>query len=668
MGNCYGFDVGVNADVNDVGAGVGLGVGVERNQKQKQNQYQNLDQPPKTTTPISSFRSRRGKVKHHGKSSYDLVITSPSEMTSITQAISPSSQIITPNSNTDGRDEQGFAFEEQDDGFPSDEEFENDCSFHNIDVFINRIESNAADNKNNEKLECVTDDIFCDTITIKNNENYEENFHRPCINPVGTNLHSNTQIKESFSSKEATMDYLKRGVYRKSNPTPLLAPPKSIATTMVTSSVLYPLAKQTSVNPRTISTFNKIKIQTKQAKSLQNQHRQKEKIKDRRRDIRGYRELWGEYSEIQEQINKQQEKLTTSPNVHTESISLNDSTKWYVDFASLNSLNHLDDREIKDRDILYQDNQKNQTRKSTMTQSTLIAQNKTFQKKTVHQRYDADVYSYQSESRSVASSSANGGDEQNNKAIIMNDNNSVISDLDYGNSDVEVDKNDDYGVGVLNRYRCVPIHSDLICTIEKLIESTNVDAEDAAPSTSSNIEENSLFIPSVSIENAESGIVRWRTFHQADQKNLARKINFPDIHDNIKSKEFEYKSDVGGINIYKAKGKENSSDSRKIKAIAPKQKVNALVDDSLFASISCLENGGNLKKSCEEEWDLNKCDTKNGPKPPSSNATNNNNGVLIPCEMSIEREEEGKDVKLMRKIGPQLHDLITQLKGNGLGE
>ena len=25
MGNCYGFDVGVNADVNDVGAGVGLG-------------------------------------------------------------------------------------------------------------------------------------------------------------------------------------------------------------------------------------------------------------------------------------------------------------------------------------------------------------------------------------------------------------------------------------------------------------------------------------------------------------------------------------------------------------------------------------------------------------------------------------------------------------------
>ena len=93
MGNCYGFDVGVNADVNDVGAGVGvgvdvgLGVGVERNQKQKQNQYQNLDQPPKTTTPISSFRSRRGKVKHHGKSSYDLVITSPSEMTSITQAL-----------------------------------------------------------------------------------------------------------------------------------------------------------------------------------------------------------------------------------------------------------------------------------------------------------------------------------------------------------------------------------------------------------------------------------------------------------------------------------------------------------------------------------------------------------------------------------------------------
>ena len=42
--------------------------------------------------------------------------------------------------------------------------------------------------------------------------------------------------------------------------------------------------------------------------------------------------------------------------------------------------------------------------------------------------------------------------------------------------------------------------------------------------------------------------------------------------------------------------------------------------------------------------------------------------MLIPCEMSIEREEEGKDVKLMRKIGPQLHDLITQLKGNGLGE
>jgi len=38
------------------------------------------------------------------------------------------------------------------------------------------------------------------------------------------------------------------------------------------------------------------------------------------------------------------------------------------------------------------------------------------------------------------------------------------------------------------------------------------------------------------------------------------------------------------------------------------------------------------------------------------------------CEGSMSRGEDKKGVKLVRKIGPQLHDLVVQLKENGLGE
>lgn len=37
-------------------------------------------------------------------------------------------------------------------------------------------------------------------------------------------------------------------------------------------------------------------------------------------------------------------------------------------------------------------------------------------------------------------------------------------------------------------------------------------------------------------------------------------------------------------------------------------------------------------------------------------------------ENNINQEKEKKGVKLARKIGPQLHDLLDQLKENGLGE
>lgn len=143
----------------------------------------------------------------------------------------------------------------------------------------------------------------------------------------------------------------------------------------------------------------------------------------------------------------------------------------------------------------------------------------------------------------------------------MNDNNSIVSDFSSENGSV-AEKNDEYGV--LQRYRHksieqsvmnyssyfseMPNHaqSEMDCqstysafhvvdsSIRDEVQGYSETYSEAPtpktvnsrpPSVSSYLEEMSL--PSVSIENAETGVVRWRTFPKSEERpKTARKLEF----------------------------------------------------------------------------------------------------------------------------------------------
>lgn len=117
---------------------------------------------------------------------------------------------------------------------------------------------------------------------------------------------------------------------RMDSPSPLLAPPKHVVVTLDSTSA----SPITSVHPQTMANFNRLKTQAQLATRLEKQKKLKSKIKDRRVDIQGYKNLWKEYSGIKDQaLNSQNRQVETDlglPDGVNRSISLNDSATWFV--------------------------------------------------------------------------------------------------------------------------------------------------------------------------------------------------------------------------------------------------------------------------------------------------------------------------------------------------
>jgi hypothetical protein len=78
-------------------------------------------------------------------------------------------------------------------------------------------------------------------------------------------------------------------------PPPLVAPPKGAVPDVIATG-------KSSVNPQTIANFNRLKVQVQLANRADKQRRHKTKLEDRFEDVDGYRNLWSEYEEIQNQV------------------------------------------------------------------------------------------------------------------------------------------------------------------------------------------------------------------------------------------------------------------------------------------------------------------------------------------------------------------------------
>lgn len=130
----------------------------------------------------------------------------------------------------------------------------------------------------------------------------------------------------------------------------LVAPPKGSAPGPLSST-----SAKTSVNPHTIADFNKLKIQVKLALRAESHTRRKAKLEDRLGDVKGYRNLWSEYEEIEQQVIEQQVKESSLSDTEgpasdpvkkhmrsSSSLNLKRPKTWYFDFQQLDLTKNAD--------------------------------------------------------------------------------------------------------------------------------------------------------------------------------------------------------------------------------------------------------------------------------------------------------------------------------------
>jgi len=268
--------------------------------------------------------------------------------------------------------------------------------------------------------------------------------------------------------------------------------------------------------------------------------------------------------------------------------------------------------------------------------------------------------------------------------------------------------NDDYGV--LHRYSCksiessVPTHTDdFNAQISgfRLHDQSREDTQAflSAPTPrkancatlpfSDYLEENCL--PSVSIENAETGKIRWRQFPKNDKKvKVARKIDFSnDNNYSMKEKiglsamassqpECENSIDV---ELSKNQGGTNDSPSplaaiqnglmqmrevERMKAFDPVIPTSSANNSRKISFI----NGTRLTHTTPVDTNGSGDDVRT-----KTAAIEDDCGTQIIENISEvstasvhENTEKDDTLSLVRKVGPQLNDLLAQLKDNGLGE
>ena len=499
----------------------------------------------------------RGKRITHSKSAYEIALVSPSERTTdATEAMTPFSAAMSPNVGVDGVDIQMDEDEISELDVPSDEELEDEEDMDGPSDEEGSIEDLLEVWNSPETPLSKSPAIY----------NLEERFatpqmvtpqpYKPFVGISSTSADKKKRFTFSLTKKKCTSETVESEENEKSEttfdtsnpiiptlkcvPVPLLAPPKTENISFET--VACSANQSASVNPQAVANFNKLKVQAQQAEKLEMQRRQLEKIRDRRQDIEGYKSLYDEFSSIQDKVTKQDETTDSTATSQAEvSKSYINTTAWLMDISALNVLDQSSDSDNDD------DDERSQGDLSLLSEASFRVQKALFKEK-ARQRRRA--------SSSVDGASSVGGDGDK-QSVVMNDNESTVSDFSSDNESLP-EKNDDYGV--LQRFRNKSIessvmnyssyyadecyhlesmetrsieddaqsHNDLI-RHEAFVEApTPKTGNNGTPSISAYLEE--MALPSVSIENAETGVVRWRTFPKNEERaKTARKLDF---HDN----------------------------------------------------------------------------------------------------------------------------------------
>ena len=515
--------------------------------------------------PLQSVKSTPGGgIK---SSAYDLALISPSERTAVTDALSPASMYSPTFTNISPiKKEKNFDFEvqvDEDDQFTSDQGLDDFCSRLGTNSFCDPefteigIETGMGIEKEEscteEDVQVLAPDELIHSLTREYDfeernpvaiadTDFGENLNEERFATFPTQRLRKSPIRSiAQSNRNAMEDYGSYQMKASFDSPPLLAPPDDVAV------ALQPSSTYTAVDPTVFATFNKMKKDEGERKKQEKLRRREEKIKDRRRDLQGYRELWGKYSEIQKQvIEKRNEKVeSTSSNWEGSKISLADATTWFVDFNALAASNYLDPTEaVDDSESVegngvddHDDNEKSETKLPFLLESSaLYSRQDEFGLEELWQRNIAGANESVSKAIDASSSSSshlnnfvrrdaesdlNENDESNN---IPDDfdlgTRSIVSDLDTAsNSSMasDIDRtfdNNDYGV--LRRYSRKSVVSTIPANGQKMANKNSEENSQKEKRTSSS--SSRYVVPSVSIVDAETGLIRWRQSPKKDRR------------------------------------------------------------------------------------------------------------------------------------------------------
>jgi len=466
-----------------------------------------------------------GGRKKSSSVAYDLALISPSEKTAVTDVLSPLSNF--PSSPPETTSPFTFVINNstENEEFPSDEECEEPHSpmKSNIETVVSEENDNSrenySDSNNDEDCDQIIHNDVHDRYNLQNSSS---------TNVVDEHRFDRKEMSDAVISECKSGSYDSIKCYQlnsKPDPPPLLAPPKD------TKIVPQISNSDTTVKPVTIASFNKIKTELERAHQQEKQRRQEEKIIDRRRDIEGYKELWEDYNEIKKVI-KTQERAMELQQKGLNGISLSNLRTWSVDFSQLSSTKPIIYDHKTTKDVL-----------PLSTKSTIDPQIRPFQqqkgsqqqqKGSQQQHLDAhsnsvnlgDMIPLNDSDESIMNSrdtcdydkiEMNREEKSSFKGDLDLEDLSIISDLDNGSTlscnGIAFDNND---YGVLRRYRkksiesTVPTHFDSFNEDMNVSSSTPKTLNENCKNTSFQLSLSKNCLPSVYIENAETGQIRWR--------------------------------------------------------------------------------------------------------------------------------------------------------------
>ncbi|KAG7356856.1 hypothetical protein IV203_001543 [Nitzschia inconspicua] len=490
---------------------------------------------------------------------------------------------------------------------------------------------------------------------------------------------------------------------------PLVAPPKGVGIEFDSSANS---TRERSVNRQTLASFNKLKIQAQQAENQEQKQKQKEKIKDRRKDIQGYNELWQEYNAIQQKVSQQEQEndAVTRPEAKTVNevpISIQDTSSWFVDFASLNGGASEEGHFVNE-----DEDARSHSSFSLHSERSERAQRELFKLKARKRRMSSVAAKALCCENDLDGSSVK---SRLRTSVNLNDNTSTISDFSSDHGSITVlDKTDDYGVLKKFRHKSIEqsvmdyggyFEGDMIqpqsaMTSDSALRAIhfvdpsilaevqghhNVYPDAPTPKTvnsrSGSIEAylEEMSLPSVSIENAETGVVRWREFPKDKEKaKTARKLEF---FEETQVKECDVISENPGSSD-EALEKHNLQDNvpeNPLEKLKPKIKtyhpvISSMSKEDFFRAYTA--RGVLYKDEISGEQVAFNLGPTTAPEVPGVCKGNDRMPVQpsIPADGgsaktadSIGELKTNRDL-LARKVGTKLAALVAQLKENGLGE